>query len=157
MFKIREGKMEDFKQILPIYREQHQLRVDEQPDYYKETDTPITEEYLTHVLEDDHTRMYVVENAGSLVAFTVFHYFSNQETVSTKEYVTVMVDEFYVTKENLRKGIDQHLFEKIKRFAAGKGAKEIKMEIPVSREETIEYYEERLRLKPKTKTLSYRV
>ncbi|SDK29030.1 GNAT family N-acetyltransferase [Sediminibacillus albus] len=157
MFKIREGSLDDFQQLLTLYRELYQARALAEPDYFKETDHPIDIEFLEEVLTDDKKRLYVVEKAGEIIAFTIFIGMNQMETARTEQRRIIKIEEMYVRKDHIYKGIDQHLFEKIKKFALNRGAEEIILELPEKEQEIIDYYEERLRLVPKFRTMSFKL
>ncbi|UFT99717.1 GNAT family N-acetyltransferase [Radiobacillus kanasensis] len=85
----------------------------------------------------------VVEDQGELVAFTPIQFAKD----------SFYLPYFFVKKEYIRKGIAQHLFEKVKKLARANQVTTIQMAINLFDEETIHYYKERLVMEREGKLL----
>ncbi|WP_053217499.1 GNAT family N-acetyltransferase [Virgibacillus senegalensis] len=157
MFKIRKGRLDDFPELLEIYKELQQRRVEAKPEYFKQSQEPINRQDLSEILEDERKRLYVVEKDGAIQAFTVFKGIKQAETALYKERRVIKVEELYIKQNQKYKGIDQYLFEKIKQFATNIQATEIELELWEYDQELIDYYEERLELIPKTRTMVFSI
>ncbi|WP_026571458.1 MULTISPECIES: GNAT family N-acetyltransferase [Sediminibacillus] len=155
MFKIRLGSPEDFEGLLEIYKELQQRRAAAKPEYFKQNLSPINAQDLSEIIADDRKRLYVVEKAGAIQAFTIFKGEKQEETALYKERRIIKVEELYIKQDQKYKGIDQYLFEKIKKFASSIQATEIELELWEDDLEMIDYYEERLELIPKTRTMVF--
>lgn len=129
MFKVREAKMDDYDQILPIYQELHNLHVKERPDYYIPTAVPIEKKDLEQILGNEQKKMFVVEKSGQVIAFSVIRKVYYQQTKTEKDYPFVFIEDFCVRDEDRGKGIGGNLFEKVKRFGKQVGAKGVEIKV----------------------------
>ncbi|QDP39065.1 GNAT family N-acetyltransferase [Radiobacillus deserti] len=107
----------------------------------KKTDLPfldslIEKEQAMPVNWNDNSfiQTIVIEDQGELVACSPIQFVANE----------LFLPFFFVHQVYLRKGIAQHMFEKVKKIAKANQIKNITMATGHLKEETIYYYKERL-------------
>ncbi|WP_099156533.1 GNAT family N-acetyltransferase [Virgibacillus ndiopensis] len=110
MFKLREARYEDFSEISRINNTNENVHLSVKQDQ-------IDKAFFTKIIEEDHRRIYLVEKTGRIIAFLLFRI----DSISSIIYI----DELSIDASYEKKGLDEHLYQKVERIAEKKGIKQL--------------------------------
>lgn len=142
MYRIREATAGDYNAFVPLYRESRKGRKE------NEASSELDPEMYKKIIADPAVKLYFVEKEKELHAFTLFYPKKPIFFLRSAGKGVLYIEELYVKSSEERKGIDQHLFQKIEKYGSQMGIDTVEIALPVTQEKKIAYYKERLRLSP---------
>lgn len=77
MYKVREANLQDYEKLMPIHKEVHDLHVKGRPDKYHSTPNTLDLNYFKSLVEDDHSKVYIVESNEKNYCLYIFKSCSN--------------------------------------------------------------------------------
>jgi|SRR5690625_222778 len=111
MYKLKEAAIEDFAALASIHNDPENSHLTDKQDKFDQA-------FFEQVLQSKTGRIYVVEKSGKIVGFILFHIKLDQGAI--------YIDHFSIHQAYEKKGIDEHLFQKVKRLAQRQGMKQMK-------------------------------
>jgi|SRR5690625_4191 len=111
MYKLREAATKDFTEIAMIHD-------DPANSHLTDMQEKLDQEFFEQLLQSKEGRVYVVEKSGEIAGFILFHI--------SLEQSAIYIDHFSIHQAYEKKGIDEHLFQKVKRLAKRQGMKQMK-------------------------------
>jgi ribosomal protein S18 acetylase RimI-like enzyme len=154
MFKIREGKLADYEQVLHVYQDTYKRNRTYAPRYFEDTDAPMTRPYYEKAIHSDNNKIFVVEQADHIVGFTIIKGEKTSSSRGQKQRNIVLIEELCTSAEYRDKGIDHHMFHKVKSYAKRIGANEIVHDVWEYDQEAIDYLQERMEMHTKSRRLA---
>lgn len=114
MYKIREARIKDFTVVAMIH--------DDPINSYLSNELEILDQsFFERIVESETAKIYLVEKSGEIVGFILFYV--NMETS------TILLKRFSIREEDQKKGIDEHLYHKVKKLAEQQEIKQMMAEI----------------------------
>lgn len=125
MYKIREARSEDFSTIAAIH---------DDPDHiHLQMEAPMDEHAFHSIVCADDIKMYVVEKSGMIAAFISFR-IQQQEQI-------LFIQQFSIDHTYRKKGLDEHLYQKVERFAERAGMRHMVTYIRVDDHDVHDFFE----------------
>jgi len=128
MYKLREAVIEDFAALALIHN-------DPENSHLTDKQEKIDQDFIEQVLQSGAGRIYIVEKSGNIVGFILFHIKLDQGTI--------YIDHFSIHQAYERKGINEHLFQKVKRLAERQGIKQMKATLTTANPIVQTFFEEK--------------
>ncbi len=125
MYKIREVSSKDYNRINAIHQEPAHMHL--------QNAAPIDEQQFKSILSKDDIKMYVVEKSGSVAAFILFQINQFQQTI--------FIEKLSVEHTYRKKGLDEHLYHKVKQLADRTGMKHMLTNINVDDPDVYDFFE----------------
>ncbi|WP_029269616.1 GNAT family N-acetyltransferase [Virgibacillus alimentarius] len=128
MYKIREARLEDFSEIARI----HDNPVN---DHLSNRQVNLDKALFVQIIEDEIGKIYLVEKSGSVVGFVLFYINLSKRTL--------YIDRFSICKDYQKKGIDEHLYQKVKQFADRKKLEKMETQITTANPIVLTFFDEK--------------
>ncbi|MEG6567611.1 GNAT family N-acetyltransferase [Thermoanaerobacterium saccharolyticum] len=140
--KIREALFNDYKSISTLVKEVHSLHVKNRPDVYADVENPFTEERFKEILNDEKTRIFVVEDCNNeIIAYSIVEIMTTRNIPILKERKFVYIDDLCVSSNHRRKGLGRMLFRHIVDYAKKSGADALELTVWEFNSDAIKFYE----------------
>ncbi|WP_188456083.1 GNAT family N-acetyltransferase [Virgibacillus oceani] len=110
MYKLREAGYEDFSEVSRINNTKKNSHL---TDTYFQLDKTS----FTAIMEAENRKLYLVEKNGSIAAFLLFRIDHGSRTI--------FIEELSIDADFEKKGLDEHLYQKVERFAGKKGISQL--------------------------------
>src|SRR5699024_495851 len=127
VYKLREAVIEDFTDLALINDDPANSHLTDEQEKFSQA-------FCKQVLKSKTGRIYVVEKSGKIVGFILFHIKIDQGTID--------IDRFSIHQANERKGIDEHMSQKVKRLAKRQRIKQMKATLTTSNPIVQTFFEE---------------
>lgn len=128
MYKIREARIDDFTVVAMIHN-------DSMNSYLSNEQEILDQAFFEKIVESETAKIYVVEKSGEIVGFILFYV--------KMEASTIYIERFSIRKEDQKKGIDAHLYHKVKRLAERQEIKQMKAEITSANPIVLTFFNEK--------------
>lgn len=128
MYKLRQAVSEDFAALASIHDDPANTHLANKQE-------KLDKEFIEQVLQSETGRIYVVEKSGRIVGFIVFDIKLNLGMLD--------IDLFSIHQTYEKKGIDEHLFQKVKRLAERQGIKQMKATLTTANPIVQTFFEEK--------------
>lgn len=125
MYKIRIASIDDSSMLADIHNDPSNIHI--------LLDSTIDKDYFEEVVKENDREIYVVEKSGVIVAFILIHL--------NKKEQTIFIDRFSIDKYYKKKGLDEHLYQKVERLAKQKSVKQIVTSINVIDSYVYDFFE----------------
>ncbi|SHF32476.1 Acetyltransferase (GNAT) family protein [Thermoanaerobacter uzonensis DSM 18761] len=140
--KIREAELNDYKSISTLVKEVHSLHVKNRPDVYVDVENPFTEERFKEILNDEKTRIFVVEDSNNeIIAYSIIEVMTTRNIPILKERKFVYIDDLCVSSNHRREGIGKKLFGYIVDYAKNSGYDALELTVWEFNSDAIKFYE----------------
>ena len=129
---IKDLTIKDYEAVKNIISELHKTHVENRPDFYLESECPITlKEYKSLLKKEKISIAFVVNNkiAGICLA-----------TIKNRIEKSIYIDDIFVLNEYRRQGIATKLFEQIKEISKDIGAKRIDLTVWQFNKSAFDFY-----------------
>ncbi|MBA2176303.1 GNAT family N-acetyltransferase [Halobacillus locisalis] len=138
---IRKAEQVDYKSLLPLFRQVHELHVSVRPDLYKENATPVVQGLFESQLSDDHQHIFVATLGDEVVGVIV----TKEEEISENSFVKArkvfVINNLCVAEKHRKKGIAKRLPQYTFDFGKGLGVDSIELGVSEKNTSAIEFYE----------------
>ncbi|PAV30600.1 hypothetical protein CIL05_05725 [Virgibacillus profundi] len=124
MFKIREATMEDYIKLQEITNDKSNIHI--------KMESTLEKKELEEFIRSKNNRVYIVEDSGDPVAFIQFQL--NEDNI-------ISIERFSIEKNYKKKGIDEHLYSKLDRFANGQGITQMVVYIDAEDHTVYDFFE----------------
>jgi ribosomal protein S18 acetylase RimI-like enzyme len=139
--KIREAELNDYKSISTLVKEVHSLHVKNRPDVYVDVENPFTEERFKEILNDEKTRIFVVEDSNNeIIAYSIIEVMTTRNIPILKERKFVYIDDLCVSSNHRRKGVRKKLFGYIADYAKNSGYDALELTVWEFNSDAIKFY-----------------
>ncbi|MHC0038804.1 GNAT family N-acetyltransferase [Pseudoneobacillus sp. C159] len=138
---IRNANRSDYESLLPLFRQVHDLHVQERPDVYKENSNPVDQMFFQSQLDDVKQHIIVATIENNIVGMAVL----KEEEIVENSFVNarkiLLVASLCVDETHRMKGIGRSLLQYV--FDFGKSLKVDSIELGVLEKNSsaIEFYE----------------
>lgn len=138
---IRFAKAEDYDSLIEVLRQVHEVHLNERPDVFKTTDTPMKREELDDMLSSSKKLLFVAEDfEGKIIAYSSCLIKNYEKNSLFKPFRSLRIDNFGVREEYRGKGVGTALFEHIKGYARENGFYRIDLSVWAFNTEAVEFY-----------------
>jgi L-amino acid N-acyltransferase YncA len=114
MYRIREGTGTDFSEVAVVYHDPAHSHLSAAPGKL------LLSDYEKYTVSEQR-KVYLVEKSGEMAGFILFY--------ENREEGAVFISAFSIHENYVKKGIDEHLYHKMNRFAARRNMKQLQAEI----------------------------
>jgi len=138
---IRNADQKDYKSLLPLFKQVHNLHVFERPDLYKENKIPVDEEEFNNQLKDDKQHILVATLDTEIVGVAVL----KKEEILENSFVNarkiLLVNSLCVDDASRKKGIGRKLMQSVLDLAKELNVDSIELGVSESNQNAIHFYE----------------
>lgn len=139
---IREGKVEDFKKMVPLFEELDEYHRINLPDIFKKGDFPGRHiSHIENMCNNEKTAIFVAELDGELIGLAEVLIKKNIPYPLKKDREWVVLDTIIVKKEYRAKGIGNMLFDTILDWSKEKRVSRIEINVYEFNKSAIKFYE----------------
>ena len=142
MIGIREATKEDYHFIHRLQKQVHEIHCKGKPDHYQMADTTLDRSYYESLFDDEHSRIFVVEVDGKIVAYAIVKIKEPDPRPILVPKTAAYVRDFGVDQDYRRKGIGRMLFSYLVDFAKNFGANVLELDVWEFNKEAFRFYEE---------------
>ena len=141
--KIREALLYDYNDVNNLVAEVHKLHVKNRPDVYVDVDTPLAQEYFEELLNDNDTKLFIVEDIQNkeLVAYSIVKIITTRSIQILIPSKFAYIEDICVKFNNQKKGIGRLLFEHIVGYAKTEGISSLQLVVWEFNKNAIEFYQ----------------
>ena len=141
--KIREALAGDYAGISGLVLEVHRLHLENRPDVYLDTDTPLSEERFEELLHDENAKIFAAENteSGELLAYCIFEIMVVDDNQIQVPSEFAYVSDFCVKSGYRKNGIGRILFEHMKDYVKSEGISSLQLTAWEFNQSAIQFYE----------------
>ncbi|MDC3413231.1 GNAT family N-acetyltransferase [Aquibacillus sp. 3ASR75-11] len=154
MFRIRKGLLSDYEQVLEVYKDTYMRHLENAPHHFRSTEVPMIQSNFEEVIQSENKELFVVVQGDDIVGFVMIEGRKTSPWKGQVERNIILIDELCVRSAYSAKGIDHHLFHKVKNHAKKIGADEILLDIWDYDQERLHYMQERMEMHSKMRRLS---
>lgn len=142
-FNIRQATAKDYYEISNLVSEVFNLHLKNRPDVYSEVDNPFQRERFEELLNDDNSKLFVVEDvdSGELVAYSIVQIMTSRNISILKPSKFAYIDDFCVKSTYRNNGIGKVLFNYTVDYAKKEGASSLQLIVWEFNESAIKFYE----------------
>ncbi|WP_346873812.1 GNAT family N-acetyltransferase [Clostridium sp. UBA5988] len=140
---VREAIRSDYIEINNLVKEVHNLHVENRPDVYVNTDTPLIKEDFYELLSTSDTKVFVVEdlNNKELVAYSIVKIMAHRSIQILRPMTLAYIDDFCVKASKQKNGIGRLLFDYVVSYAKSEGALSLQLIVWEFNKDAIKFYE----------------
>ncbi|WP_346870612.1 GNAT family N-acetyltransferase [Clostridium sp. UBA5119] len=139
---VREAIISDYIEINNLVKEVHNLHVENRPDVYMNTDTPLTKEDFYELLSTSDTKVFVVEDINKeLVAYSIVKIMAHRSIQILRTMTVAYIDDFCVKASKQKNGIGRLLFDYVVSYAKSEGALSLQLIVWEFNKDAIKFYE----------------
>jgi diamine N-acetyltransferase len=138
---IRNANQSDYKSLLPLFRQVHDLHVFERLDLYKENSTPVSQEMFESQLADIKQHIFVATIGIEIVGIVAMKEEEITENSFVKARQVLFINSLCVAETQRKKGIGKRILQHV--FDFGRILKVDSIELGVTEKNcsAIEFYE----------------
>lgn len=139
--EIREAKIEEVDQIVPIMLEIANLHSEERPDIFKKKEEKELEKEIIETLSNQEFKVLVSCNGKNKIEGVVVCKIKDiKNHKNLKDAKILWIDEICVTKESRKKGIGKALMQKAKEIAKEEKCERVELNCWSFNENAIKFY-----------------
>jgi diamine N-acetyltransferase len=141
MAEIRRANKDDYDSLVPLFRQVHEIHVNERPDLYKKNLTPVGRELYLSQINDEKQHIYVASEGIVIIAVAVMKMVEISDNPFMKDRRVLFIDSLCVDETKRNTGIGKRLMNFIIEF--GKNLQVDSLELGVSERNSsaIKFYE----------------
>jgi diamine N-acetyltransferase len=138
---IRNANQGDYKSLIPLFREIHELHVCKRPDLYKENFTPVSQEFFESQLDDLKQHIFVAAIGIEIVGFVVMKEEEITENSFMKARKVLLINSLCVAETQRKKGIGKRLLQYVFDFGRSLNVDSIELGVSEKNSSAIEFYQ----------------
>lgn len=138
---IRKANKDDYKFLLSLFRQVHDLHVYERPDYYKENSTPVSQEFFESQLNDIKQHIFVATIDNLIVGVIVMKEEDIPENSFVKARKVLFINSLCIAEAQRKKGIGKRLMKYVFDFGISLKVDSIELGVSEKNPYAIEFYE----------------
>ncbi|WP_227396117.1 GNAT family N-acetyltransferase [Jeotgalibacillus aurantiacus] len=138
---IRTAKQNDYKSLLPLFKQVHDFHVSARPDLYKENTTPVEQAFFESQLLDDKQHIFVAVIAEDIAGVIVTKEEEINENTFVKARKVLYIQSLCVSEIHRKKGIGKKLTKYVFDFGRNLGVSSIELGVSEANTSAIEFYE----------------
>ena len=136
---IREAQASDIKAISHLLTAGAELHHQALPLLHSPPDLAATEQFITHIVQDEQTHVLVGELDGHVAGFVQFRVMTSGPPMVIRSYVSV--SSLVVQEAYRRQGLGQALMQHVHQWAEKHGLAEVDLNVYEFNTQAIEFYE----------------
>lgn len=138
---IRLATSHDYSAIAAIAQESQNLHEKAHPDIFNKDTPGFTEEHIRHLIEGEHTAVYVAEEGNIIVGYELLRVHTPSYFDVFKPQTVAEISDIAVTETMRSKGVGYLLFEAAKEWAKGKESQRLELTVWEFNKYALAFYE----------------
>jgi ribosomal protein S18 acetylase RimI-like enzyme len=137
---IREGNIDDYRELNDLNCQIHDIHVKDRPDVYKKTEVPLDKDYYSCLLKDENAKVILAVEEGKTVGYSIFEIKSTPNISNLVYRKIIYIDDICVDEGYSGKGIGEKLFNHIAEYGKSVGAHSLELSVWEFNRSAIEFY-----------------
>lgn len=138
---VRLAIPQDYQAIAAIGRESQNLHQRAHPETFNKDTPGFTEEHIRHLIEGEHTAVYVAEENSTIVGYALLRVHTPSYFDVFKPQMIAEISDIAVTDTMRGKAVGYLLFEAAKDWAKSKGAQRLELTVWEFNKDARAFYE----------------
>jgi Acetyltransferases len=138
---IREGNLNDYKEVNDLNCQIQDIHVQDRPDIYKKTEVPLDKDYYSCLLKDENARIILAIEGEQTVGYSIFEIKATPNRSNLVYRKMLYVDDICVDKNYRGRGIGEKLFKYIKEYGKAVGAHSLELSVWEFNKGAISFYD----------------
>jgi len=141
MYQIRFAVDNDYDKLCPIFKEIHQLHVEQLGNYFNDVDNPFPHNYFKHLIKDDNTSFLIIENDENIMGYAVMVIRETKNLSILVKRKFAYLDDFAIDSKYQKQGLGSALFSECVRIAKVNDVSVLELNVWEFNQNAITFYE----------------
>ncbi|MDV3428843.1 MAG: GNAT family N-acetyltransferase [Bacillota bacterium] len=137
---IREGNLNDYKEVNELNCQIQDIHVQDRPDIYKKTEIPLDKDYYSCLLKDENARVILAIEGGHTVGYSIFQIKVTPNRSNLVYRKIIYIDDICIDENYRGKGIGEKLFKFIAEYGKSVGAHSLELSVWEFNKGAIDFY-----------------
>lgn len=137
---IREGNIDDYREVNDLNCQIHDIHVKDRPDIYKKTQAPLDKDYYSCLLKDECAKVILAEEDGKTLGYSIFQIKSTPNISNLVYRKIIYIDDICVDEVYRGKGIGKRLFNYIAEYGRRVGAHSLELSVWEFNKPAMDFY-----------------